>query len=122
MPSRSGAAAWDTSSLMTPETVLPDQYQEKPDPRRAGEVGLLWAIFVDGVRIYCREIIRGTISSPDYREAERWVFRSGNGLTSFATLCSVFEIDSRRLRRQLLEFRDRPQVGLTELLEQQVAA
>jgi hypothetical protein len=107
---------------MTPETVLPDQYLERPDPRRNGEVGLLWAIFADGVRIYCREIVRGATSSQEYREAERWVFRSGNGLTSFATLCSIFEIDSRRLRRQLLKFRDRPQAGLTELLEQQAAA
>lgn len=120
MSFRSHANSWDASSLVTPDTVLPEQYLQAPDTRRTGEIGLLWAIFVDGVQTYCRETLHGA-SSPEYREAERWVFRSGDGLTSFSTLCAIFDIDARRLRRQLLRFRDEPRGDLTDLLERQAA-
>jgi DNA-binding response OmpR family regulator len=74
-----------------------------------GELGLLWAIFDDGIQTYCREVVQGTISTLEYREVERWVFRSGDdAVTSFGSLCDLFGIDPKRMRGLLLKLRDRP--------------
>ncbi|MGH7805511.1 MAG: response regulator transcription factor, partial [Candidatus Binatia bacterium] len=74
-----------------------------------GELGLLWAVFDDGIQTYCRELQNGRMSSLDYREVEWWIFHSrGDALTSFGNLCELFAIDPRGIRRALAALRDRP--------------
>ena len=81
------------------------------------EIGLLWAIFDDGIQTYCREILRGATSSLEYREAEWWIFRSpAEALTSFRSLCELFEIDPTRMRRALEQLREAPDAALAERL------
>jgi hypothetical protein len=70
-------------------------------------VELLWAVFRDGLETYCREIQRGATHSADYREARWWIFApDSSALTSFSNLCIIFDFDPRRLRFELLHFRN----------------
>ena len=74
-----------------------------------GELGLLWAIFDDGIQTYCQEVVQGTTATLEYREVERWVFRSGDdAVTSFGSLCDLFGFDPKRMRGILLQLRDQP--------------
>lgn len=76
---------------------------------RADEFGLLWAIFSDGIRRYCEEVVQGSTNTFAYREVQRWIFReSSDAVTSFSTLCELFGIDARPMRRALLRFREHP--------------
>ena len=89
-------------------TIAPDL---PPSLRRLSghdaELGLLWAILDDGIQTYCREVLRGSTTSLDYREAERWIFRGdAEAVTSFTNLCEIFGIDPSRMRAALRELRD----------------
>jgi hypothetical protein len=115
-------AVYDPNNLLEPDLVLPEQLADSSPKSRSGEFGLLWAVFVDGIQTYCREVIRGATNGLAYREVERWIFRpDSDALTSFSNLCELFEIDVRRLRRSLLRFRDNPDRKVLEILNVRAA-
>jgi hypothetical protein len=107
----------DPSSLLQVDFILPEQLENDTVSNRTGEFGLLWAVFSDGIETYCREILRGSTTSLSYREVERWIFRpSSDAVTSFSSLCELFGIDPRRMRRALIRFREHPSEGILNLL------
>lgn len=110
------SSAWDPSSLIQADLVLPAQLEGGSVANRTGEFELLWAVFADGVQTYCREILRGSTTSLTYREVERWIFRpSSDAITSFSSLCELFGIEARKMRRALLRCRDQPSDGVLDL-------
>ncbi len=118
MSSSEGGHSWDPNSLIEPELILPEQLRDKTAANRSGEFGLLWAVFVDGIQTYCREVLRGATCGLAYREVERWIFRpDSDALTSFSNLCELFGIDPKRLRRGLLRFREHPNQGVLDILK-----
>lgn len=122
MTGRDSHGSWDPFSLLEPELILPEQLQEKSRANRTGEFGLLWAVFVDGIQTYCRETLRGATTNLSYREVERWIFRpDSDALTSFSSLCELFGIDPKRLRRALVGFRERPSREVLELISHTAA-
>lgn len=116
-------AALNAEPLDTEDLLLGGCAPRPPQPTgavRTGEIKLLWAILVQGVEAYCREVSRGTMDSLAYREADRWIFRpDSDALTSFSNLCEVFCIDQHRLRRGLLRFRANPDRNAFERLNGQ---
>lgn len=121
MPSPAVTETYDPISLLEPEFLLPEQNSGEATPRK-GEFALLWAVFIDGIRTYCQEVLKDRTTSLAYREVERWIFRpESDVVTSFSSLCQLFEIDSRRLRRRLIQFRDAPDAGLLDELESKAA-
>lgn len=112
-----GHGAWDPSSLLESDIILPEQLEDGSVAGRTGEFGLLWAVYTDGIQTYCREVLYGNITSLSYREVERWIFRpNSDAITSFSTLCELFGIDPRRMRRALIRFREQPSEGILNLL------
>ncbi len=117
MPESRGGKTFDPMMVLEPDTLLPEQMDETTAASRNGEFALLWAVFTDGVRTYCREVLRGGGNSLACREVERWIFRpNSDALTSFSNLCELFGIDPRRLRRALLRFREHPSQQILEIL------
>ncbi len=113
----SSGNTWDPNSLLEADFILPEQLESGSVANRTGEFGLLWAVFTDGVQTYCREILRGSTTSLTYREVERWIFRpNSDAITSFSSLCELFGIDPRRMRRALIRFREHPSEGILNLL------
>jgi hypothetical protein len=109
--------AWDPNSLLESDVILPAQLEDSGVAGRTGEFGLLWAVYTDGIQTFCREVLRGTTTSLSYREVERWIFRpNSDAITSFSTLCELFGIDPRRMRRALIRFREHPSEGILNLL------
>ena len=109
--------AWDPNSLLEADIILPEQLKDGSVSGRTGEFGLLWAVYTDGIQTYCREVLHGTTTSLTYREVERWIFRpNSDAITSFSTLCELFGIDPRRMRRALIRFREQPSEGILNLL------
>lgn len=107
---------WDPNSLIEADFILPEQLGATSAVNRTGEFALLWTVFTDGIQSYCREILRGSTQSLTYREVERWIFRpSSDAITSFSSLCELFGIDPRRMRRALLHFREKPDQGILEI-------
>jgi hypothetical protein len=108
---------WDPSSMLESDVILPEQLTNGSVAGRTGEFGLLWAVYTDGIQTYCREVLYGNITSLAYREVERWIFRpNSDAITSFSTLCELFGIDARRMRRALIRFREQPSEGILNLL------
>src|SRR5688572_13498402 len=92
-------SSWAPSSLIEPDCVLPEQFFAHDRVPRHGARALLWAVFIDGIRTYCAEV--GRPNGLAYREAAGWIFRpDSEAATSFSTLCLLFEIDARQLRRR----------------------
>ena len=119
MSERPDTLTWDPTSLLEPEIVVPAQLDRESVSRRQGEIGLLWAVFLDGITTYCREVTRGALTSLAYREAHQWIFRpDSDALTSFSTLCTIFQVDPRRLRRRLMRLREEPNLDISRLLQQ----
>ena len=113
-PSRAG----HRSSLLDVEILLPEQVETSRGIRDSAEISLLWAIFCDGIQTYCREVLRSSTDSLAYREVHRWIFRShSNAVTSFASLCDLFAIDTRKLRLALTRFREHPSEALLGTLD-----
>ena len=111
-----------TSSSFQGDPALMDQFGNAARAPRSGERALLWALLVDGLQTYCHALQRGKTATPEYRETERWLFHSDAvGITSFLGLCDIFGVDSRALRRRLLDFRERPSREFTELLQAEAA-
>ena len=103
--------------MLESDVILPEQLQNGSVAGRTGEFGLLWAVYTDGIQTYCREVLYGNITSLAYREVERWIFRpNSDAITSFSTLCELFGIDARRMRRALIRFREQPSEGILNLL------
>jgi hypothetical protein len=122
MPALGSAKNWDPTSLLEADFILPEQLANTTAAHRTGEFALLWAVFTDGVQTYCKEILRGSTVSLTYREVERWIFRpSSDAITSFSSLCELFGIDPRRMRRALLHFRENPDRGILEIFTQNAA-
>lgn len=116
------ASPWDPLSLTDAEFILSSQLERSGVANRTGEFCLLWAVFTDGIHTYCREVVRGPTGSLAYREVERWIFRpSSDAITSFSSLCELFGLDPRRLRRALVRFREHPSLELIEILTQRAA-
>lgn len=114
---KSPGPAWDPTSLIEAEFILPSQLEGSSVACRTGEFSLLWAVFTDGVYCYCREVLRGTTDSLAYREVERWIFRpNSDAITSFSSLCELFGIDVRRMRRALMRFRECPSTRILSIL------
>jgi hypothetical protein len=108
---------WNPNSLLEVDLILPEQLEGGSLADRTGEFGLLWAVFTDGIQAYCAEILRGSTTSLTYREVERWIFRpNSDAITSFSSLCELFGIDARRMRRALIRFREHPSEGILNLL------
>jgi hypothetical protein len=108
---------WNPNSLLEVDFILPEQLEVGGVANRTGEFGLLWAVFTDGIQAYCAEILRGSTTSLTFREVERWIFRpNSDAITSFSSLCELFEIDPRRMRRALIRFREHPSEGILNLL------
>ena len=104
------------------DSALISQFGNAARAPRTGERALLWALLVDGLQTYCHALQRGKAATPEYREAERWIFHSNAvGITSFIGLCDVVAIDPRARRRRLLAFRERPRADFTELLQAEAA-
>ena len=117
MPGATSSSTWDPNSLPEADFILPEQLVNGSVADRNGEFGLLWAVFTDGIQSYCREILRGSTTSLMYREVERWIFRpNSDAITSFSSLCELFSIDARRMRRALIRFREHPSEGILNLL------
>jgi len=113
-PSRAG----HRSSLLDVEILLPEQVETSRGIRDSAEISLLWAIFCDGIQTYCREVLRSSTDSLAYREVHRWIFRShSDAVTSFASLCDLFAIDTRKLRLALTRFREHPSEALLGTLD-----
>lgn len=118
----SPASGWNARSLIEPDLILPEQHFEARSREKTGEVGLLWAVFIDGIRAFCGAILTNARGDLAYREAERWIFRPDSGApTSFATLCTLFDIDARELRRRLWSFRERPTPEVARIFESEAA-
>ena len=108
---------WDPTSMLEPEILLPEQMDETSKQRK-GEIGLLWAVLIDGIETYCREVLNATTTSLEYREVERWIFRpEADALTSFSNLCALCGFDPRRMRRGLLRFRENPSTDVANILD-----
>jgi hypothetical protein len=108
---------WNPNSLLEVDLILPEQLEGGSLADRTGEFALLWAVFTDGIQAYCAEILRGSTTSLTYREVERWIFRpNSDAITSFSSLCELFGIDARRMRRALIRFREHPSEGILNLL------
>jgi hypothetical protein len=117
MNATGSTSGWDPNSLVEPDFILPTQLQSKSIAARAGEFGLLWAVFTDGIQSYCREVLCGSTESLAYREVHRWIFRpNSDAITSFSNLCELFAIDPRKMRRALVRFQEHPNAELLSLL------
>jgi len=114
----SSGKGWNPNSLLEVDFILPEQVEVRGViADRTGEFGLLWAVFTDGIQAYCAEILRGSTTSLTFREVERWIFRpNSDAITSFSSLCELFGIDARRMRRALIRFREHPSEGILNLL------
>ena len=122
MDDRPPSHDWDPTALLEPDLVVPGQLECNAEPLKQGEIGLLWAVFLDGLTTYCREVSRHDTTSLAYREVHHWIFRGdSDALTSFSSLCEMFGIDARRLRRRLAKLREQPDCDLGRLLLQQAA-
>lgn len=114
--------SYDPTALLEPDLVLPEQLCGKSAANLTGEFGLLWAVFVDGIQTYCREVLRGALTGLTYREVDRWIFRpDSDAVTSFSNLCELFDIDPRRLRRGLMHFRAHPDRKILEMFGRHAA-
>lgn len=81
-----------------------------------GSAALLREVLVDAIRIYCRAIALGGTWAPEYREAKRWLFdEKSRSLMSFGTLCEIFALNARDLRRSLRLFPHEPDARLMRL-------
>ena len=88
MDVRPDIPVWDPTALLEPDLVVPGQLDEGSEPRKQGEIGLLWAVFLDGLSTYCREVSRHDETSLAYREVHPWIFRGdSDALPSFSSLC-----------------------------------
>jgi hypothetical protein len=105
-----GDLALDLPTLLTPESVLPAQFE----PARhamgaAGERALMLAVLEDAIRCL-QEHRRGRRAEPRRlaREAEAWIRSNADRPFSFVGVCDALDIPAPHLRAALLAWRGRP--------------
>jgi hypothetical protein len=96
-----------------PDIVLPSQHFNARTKHLEPEKQLMLAVLTDAVRCFrmgsaCGQGPRRRL----FADAEWWLFRAeGSGLFSLQSICDALEIDPRRLRRGMLDWRDRELAG-----------
>ena len=96
-----------------PDVVLPSQHFNARTKHLEPEKQLMLAVLTDAVRCFrmgsaCGQGPRRRL----FADAEWWLFRAeGSGLFSLQSICDALEIDPRRLRRGVLDWRDRELAG-----------
>ena len=96
-----------------PDGVLPSQHFSGRTKHLEPEKQLMLAVLTDAVRCFrmgsaCGQGPRRRL----FADAEWWLFRAeGNGPFSLQNICDALEIDPRRLRRGMLDWRDRELAG-----------
>jgi hypothetical protein len=90
------------------DRMLPEQFFPQRHPSWSGELALLWAVFIDGVESFRKEILRGTEDSEVFTEILDWIYeRESDSVFSFDRLCETFELDSGRAQSSLEMWRER---------------
>jgi hypothetical protein len=73
----------------------------------SGEMALRWAVFVDGLRRYCK--LAANLSARTYsqfEEEERWVLANDAGWPfSFTNLCETFGLNPQSVRSMLVAWK-----------------
>src|SRR5271155_2595871 len=96
-----------------PDILLPSQHFNARTKHLDPEKHLMLAVLTDAVR--CFRLGSACGQGPRRRlfaDAEWWLFRAeGNGPFSVENVCDALEIDPRRLRRGVLDRRDRELAG-----------
>ncbi len=96
-----------------PDILLPSQHFNARTKHLEPEKLLMLAVLTDAVRCFrmgsaCGQGPRRRV----FADAEWWLFRAeGNGPFSVENICDALEIDPRRLRRGVLDWRDRELAG-----------
>jgi hypothetical protein len=96
-----------------PDILLPSQHFNARTSHLEPEKQLMLAVLTDAVRCFrlgseCGQGHRRRL----FADAEWWLFRAeGNGPFSVENICDALEIDPRRLRRGVLDWRDRELAG-----------
>ena len=96
-----------------PDILLPSQHFNARTKHLEPEKQLMLAVLTDAVRCFrmgsaCGQGTRRRL----FADAEWWLFRAeGNGPFSLQSICDALEIDTRRLRRGVLDWRDRELAG-----------
>jgi len=90
------------------DLILPEQYFPVPEPDWSGELSLLWTVFMDGVELFHKEILRGDEGSEGFVETLAWIEESdGESVFGFESLCETFSLDPSWVRSALLDWRER---------------
>src|SRR5262245_49984547 len=102
--------AVDLPTLLSPESVLPVQFE--PARHAVGAVGeraLMLAVLEDAIRCL-QEHRRGRRAEPRRlaREAEAWIRSNADRPFSFVHVCDALDIPALQLRAALLTWRARP--------------
>src|SRR5271154_280192 len=107
------SANWTVDELLEPDIMLPSQHFGSRTKHLEPEKQLMFAVLTDAVRCFrmgsaCGQGPRRRL----FADAEWWLFRAeGSGLFSLQSICDALEIDPRRLRRGMLDWRDRELAG-----------
>jgi len=97
------------SELLTPESILPEQFFSGPrrDADSSPERALMLAVLEDGIRcfrqfVHAQSVRRRMLA----RQAERWIRRRDDDWPfSFENVCETLGIDASNLRRALLRMK-----------------
>lgn len=104
-----GDLALDLSTLLSPESVLPAQFEPARHCAATGERALMLAVLEDAIRCL-QEHRRGRRAEPRRlaREAEAWIRSSADRPFSFVAVCDALDLPAPHLRAALLSWRARP--------------
>lgn len=95
------------------DLILPEQYFPVPEPDWSGELSLLWTVFMDGVELFHKDVLRGNEGSEAFVETLAWIEEGdGESVFGFDSLCETFSLDPSWVRTALLSWRDRHHTGL----------
>src|SRR5271167_3159068 len=107
------SANWTVDELLEPDIMLPSQHFGSRTKHLEPEKQLMFAVLTDAIRCFRMSSAGG--QGPRRRlfaDAEWWLFRAeGNGPFCVENICDALEIDPRRLRRGVLDWRDRELAG-----------
>lgn len=109
----------DSFSLFQPDTLLADSYLEtvRRKSHQEPEKTLMLAVLEDALFCFQKNVLARTEKERAlFQKAEDWIMEEdGDWLFSFDSICEVFEINPRYLRKGLLNWKwkrleDRPRV------------
>lgn len=90
------------------DLILPEQYFPVPEPDWSGELSLLWTVFMDGIELFHKEVLRGNEASESFVETLAWIEEGdGESVFGFGSLCETFSLDPSWVRAALLDWRGR---------------